>query len=95
MTATEDLYKDDERFAQETGSNRKQLKVRLNEAKAALPEHQRNFFRHAKYVFEEQRLYSEDGKWALQWKLRRQPDMPISAKNPQAKRGDVELIKIK
>ena len=71
--------------------NRKQIKARLTEAKIVLTDALRRHFQNPKFDEKTKRLIGDNG-YALEWRVRTHPDLPISYDNQQTNRGAVVVI---
>ena len=76
------------------GSTRKLLKQRLREAYAVLTAGYKKKFTQFRFEFENNRVLSDDGTIALQWRLRAHPDQPPSYNNQQTSRGLVFVVNV-
>jgi hypothetical protein len=65
------------------------LQKRLNEARSVLTREAKGLFTPGTFDFASKSLISNDGKYKLQWELRRHPELPESYENQQTNRGDV------
>ena len=89
MTAMEDNILEDnilENQAKALAYDRMGLFKRLKLSASCLKEEYKQHFNGDLYLvfnFEERRLYSTDGKYFLQYQIRRHPDAPVSVGNPQ------------
>lgn len=83
-----------EDLARQFGTNRKQLKTRLNEAKQCLVRELREGFGKGTFDFENKRLIGDNGV-ILQWQLREYPDRPESYHNQQTTRGNVVVLRVR
>lgn len=88
------LAMSNEEAARIVGESRTELRRRLNDARSCLAPHLRPLFAKATFDFPAKRLVSEDGKIALQWRLRSFPDAPGSYDNQQTRVGSVCVIRI-
>jgi hypothetical protein len=73
------------------GNDRKALLRRLMDAKSTLVSSIRESFGKGRFDFKNKRLISDDGRYILAWRLRAQPDRPISYYNQQTTGGSVFL----
>ena len=80
--------------AEAIGNDKALLKKRLMEAKSVLTAEFRHVFGVTVFDFENKRLVSWDGKYALQWKVRDFPDKPESYNNQQTNTGNVWVVKL-
>ena len=76
------------------GNNKGKLKERLAQAKSVLNKTTATLFKDATYDFDNKRLVSKYGNYALQWKIRNNPEEPSSYANQQTNAGVVSLINI-
>lgn len=76
------------------GNNKDKLKERFAQAKSVLDKTTATLFKDATYDFDNKRLVSKDGNYALQWKIRDNPEEPSSYTNQQTNAGVVSLINI-
>ena len=76
------------------GNNKDKLKERFAQAKSVLDKTTATLFKDATYDFDNKRLVSKDGNYALQWKIRDNPEEPSSYANQQTNAGVVSLINI-
>lgn len=67
----------------------KRLKQQLLENKGCLLQQYRDRFRKYRFDFASKRLYSGDGLLFLKWRLRPEPDKPVSYHNQQTQQGCV------
>jgi hypothetical protein len=68
------------------------LRKRLDEAVSVMKD--KSIFKNAIFDFENKRLITREGKWILQWKIRKYPDKPISYENQQTSVGTVVVTEI-
>ena len=80
--------------AEAIAADRKLLKKRLNEAKSCLTTEFKHIFGATVYDFENKRIISQDGRYALQWKVREFPDKPTGYRNQQTNCGSVFVVKL-
>lgn len=80
-----------EQKALAVGNDRKELRKRLNAAKACLKAVHKKYFKTVIFDFENKRLIG-NGHY-LQWQLRNQPDLPESYDNQQTNCGTVCLYR--
>ena len=83
-----------ERKASEIGADKKQLCQRLSQARAVLTGESLKAFGQGQFQFEQKRLVSDDGTWALVWQIREHPDYPVSYGNQQTSIGYVGIRQI-
>jgi len=83
-----------EQKAIEVGKDRKRLLKQLKETKAVLDRAYALLFSKNTYDFENQRLVSDSGRFALQWRVRHKPDQPESYENQQTNVGTVVLVQL-
>lgn len=83
-----------ERKAEAVGENPKSLLRRLNEARSCLASDWKDSFKNARFDKANKRLVSSCGCYALEWRLRTEPDEPVSYENQQTATGTVVLIEI-
>ena len=81
-----------EQLAAAVGSSRAMLRRRLHDARSCLIRELKPKFRNGKVDFHNKRLVSECGRYALQWRLRREPDKPESYENQQTNIGSVSFV---
>ena len=81
-----------EEKAIKVGNSKSEVKRRLMEAKSVLNKDGRQKFKRPTFNFEAKQLIG-DG-YALQWEIRRWPELPVSYENQQTSVGYVEIIKI-
>lgn len=74
------------------GKNKLALRARLTQARGVLGWQLRERFKDANFDFENARLVTADGRIALQWKPRRQPDQPERGDNQQTITGIVSIV---
>lgn len=83
-----------EQQAVELSKDKKALRQRLMQARYVLRDDHRKLFRKRRFQFSKKRMVSDDGKLALQWRVRHSPNEPISYHNQQTSRGTVVCINI-
>ena len=76
------------------GSNRTKLRARLMSAKAVLDRGMALLFSDNTFDFENKRLVSDSGRFALQWRIRLHPDEPESYENQQTNCGTVVFVEL-
>lgn len=72
----------------------KRLKQHLLENKGYFLKKYRDRFRKYRFDFASRRLFSADGTLFLEWRLRPQPDQPVSYDNQQTSQGCVLLFQV-
>ena len=80
--------------ARAVGESKSKLLKRLNSARSVLSPPLRKKFGKGTFDFAKKRLISDDGKAALQWKVRDKPDEPESYNNQQTGVGSVSVVKV-
>ena len=76
----------------ETVSNKTKFKKRINESISMLAKKSdRDNFRNGTWDFENKRLISQDKLYAMQWRVRHNPELQESYENQQTTRGNVEI----
>lgn len=83
-----------EKLARDYGRNAVRVKGRLIEARNDLAPECHFAFGRGTYNIRKKQLVSDDGTWALCWRIRRDPDAPISYENQQTSEGYVAIRKI-
>lgn len=83
-----------EELAKQLGDDPARLRAYLQEAKSLLYREFQVRFSKATFDAAGKRLVSDDGKLALQWRVRRRPGEPVAYENQQTNRGDVYLVAI-
>ena len=81
-----------EQKAMSIRNSRPALLARFKETLSCLCPEDRRAFKGARLDFDAARLVSVDGRLILQWRLRNNPDMPVSYRNQQTSRGSVMLF---
>jgi hypothetical protein len=76
------------------GKNRRRLRARLMSAKAVLDRGMALLFSDNTFDFENKRLVSDSGRFALQWRVRLHPDQPESPDNQQPNCGTVVFVQL-
>ncbi len=76
------------------GASRSLLRKRLREAISGLADWAWPAFKLPRFEFENKRLISSCGRYALQWKLRHRPDQPPSYHNLQTTCGIVVFVNL-
>jgi hypothetical protein len=76
------------------GNNRTRLRGRLMNAKAVLDRGMALLFSDNTFDFENKRLVSDSGRFALQWRIRLHPDQPESYENQQTNCGTVVFMQL-
>jgi len=71
------------------------LSHRFEEAMGELGDESRKLFRGGRLDHEQKRLYSRDGKFAMQWQTRFNPEAPEGQGNVQSIKGAVKIVKVK
>lgn len=83
------------RLAMLVGKTRHLLLRRLREAQSVLKdEYRRLFTKNSRFDFDNKRLISPCGKYALQWQLRPDPSKPEDYDNQQTTVGSIFLNRI-
>ena len=83
-----------EEKAIEFGSKASNVKKRLMEAKAVLSSDFKKRMGKGKFDARSKRLISDDGTFALEWRVRMFPDRPEGSRNQQTNRGAVAIVKL-
>lgn len=90
-----------ERQARTVGGNRDLLHRHLDIAKTILLPNEypsrydfKEYFKPGRFEFDNKRLVSECGTYALQWSVREDPKSPISYENQQTSVGSVKLVRL-
>ena len=86
-----DTLKEQEEKAYAMRNSRTALRKQLMEAKAVLKTQYNKRFKKNIFDFDNARLVSDDGKLALQWRLRENPNSPPSYNNQQTTVGIIFL----
>lgn len=81
-------------LAKQLGDDPVRLRAYLQEAKSLLYCELKLRFSKATFDAAGKRLVSDDGKLALQWRVRQKPHEPIAYENQQTNRGDVVLVSL-
>jgi len=76
------------------GNSPTRLRARLMGAKAVLDRGVALLFSKITFDFENKRLISDSGRFALQWRIRLHPDQPESYENQQTNCGTVVFTQI-
>lgn len=84
-----------EEKAEAVGESKSLLLKQLNSAKNCLTKEYRDLMKGATLDFENKRLVSVCGFYALEWRLRDKPDEPISYENQQTNVGTVRFIELR
>ncbi len=81
--------------ARTVGNDPNQLRVQLLTARSLLEKRiKQGNWKSFEIDFSNKRIVSDDGRYALQWKLRHNPDEPESYDNQQTSVGCVEVVEL-
>lgn len=86
--------RDNETKARIIGNSPAKLKKRLTDTRSLLQDDARKKFGKGSFDYTHKRLISDDGTWALQWAMRRDPDSPESYENQQTSVGTVYVVNL-
>lgn len=79
----------------DVGNDPNQLRVQLLTARSLLEKRvKQTNWKSYEIDYVNKRIVSDDGRYALQWKLRPNPDEPISYNNQQTSVGCVEVVEV-
>jgi len=84
-----------EHNAIQLSKDKKRLLQRLNSARAVLIQSLATEFKKWSFDFENKRLISASGVYAIQWKLRDFPDSPVCYENQQTDSGICIVVRLK
>lgn len=76
------------------GNSRTKLRARLMGAKAVLDRGMALLFSNNTFDFENKRLVSDSGRFALQWRIRLHPNQPETYENQQTNCGTVVFVQL-
>ena len=76
------------------GNNRTKLRARVMQTKAVLDRGMALLFSNNTFDFENKRLVSDSGRFALQWRIRLHPDQPECYANQQTNCGTVVFMEL-
>jgi hypothetical protein len=85
---------DNEKKAIQLSKDRERLRQRLLSAKSCLTGAVQLHYGPWSFNFQAKRLVSKNRKFALQWQVRKYPDMPVSYENQQTNIGTVTFKEV-